>query len=83
MATKVEKNSEKSVKLLSNEKLGEKLYAEKVSFEEAVKQFCKYYKTKQNITDKKFVEARTKIYLRIAELRSKKSEEVTILNTEK
>lgn len=72
-----------TTKLLSNEKLGEKLYNEKVSFEESVKQFCKYYKTKQNITDKSFVTLRTKIYLRIAEKRATKKEEVQIINTEK
>lgn len=64
------KTTKKVDKLLSNEKLGEKLYKEKVSFDEAVKQFAKYYKTKQNITDKTFIKARTKIYLRIAELRA-------------
>ena len=60
----------KTEKLLSNEKLGEKLFTDGVTFDEAVKQFTKYYKVKQNVTDKAFIKARTKIYLRIAELRS-------------
>lgn len=63
---------EKTEKLLSNEKLGEKLFNEGITFDEAVKHFTKYYKVKQNITDKAFIKARTKIYLRIAELRAAK-----------
>lgn len=81
MATTV-KNSKKVVnttKLLSNEKLGELLYSKNVSFEEAVKQFTTYYKTKQNITDKTFIKLRTKIYLRIAEKRAQKSDEQKIM----
>ena len=87
MKTTNKTNSKKSTvattKLLSNEKLGEKLYNEKVSFEESVKQFLHYYKTKQNITDKTFVTLRTKIYLRIAEKRNTvKNEEVQTIMLE-
>ena len=59
-----------TTKLLSNEKLGEQLFNNKTSFEDSVKMFCKYYKTKQNIDDINFIKLRTKIYLRIAEKRS-------------
>lgn len=62
-----------SVKLLSNEALGEKLFSSNVTFNEAVKQFTKYYKLKQNVTDKQFIAARTKIYLRIAQIRHKRN----------
>lgn len=72
-----------TTKLLSNEKLGEQLFNNKTSFEESVKQFLHYYKTKQNITDKTFVTLRTKIYLRIAEKRSLvKNEEVQTIMLE-
>lgn len=85
MKTTNKTNSKKSTvvnnttKLLSNEKLGEKLFNEKVSFEESVKQFLHYYKVKQNITDKNFVTLRTKIYLRIAEKRSLKTTNVVCM----
>ncbi len=73
-STKVQNNT----KLLSNEKLGMLLYSKNVTFEEAVKQFTNYYKQKQNVTDKQFIKLRTKIYLRIAEKRSKLQHKLNI-----
>jgi len=62
--------STNTVKLLSNENLGKRLFETKRSFEESVKHFTHYYKVKQNVTDLNFIKLRTKIYLRIAEKRS-------------
>ena len=64
------KNNVNSVKLLSNENLGKRLFNTNRTFEQSVKIFTRYYKQKQNIDDKLFIFLRTKIYLRIAEKRS-------------
>lgn len=55
---------------LSNEKIGEKLYAEKASEQVVLNTFMKVYKDKKGITDKKFIKARANIYMAIAEKRA-------------
>ena len=51
----------------SNEALGERLLREKASQEAILNAFTAVYKQKKGVTDKKFVEARAAIYMRIAE----------------
>lgn len=68
----------KKERALSNEKLGEKLYAEKASEQVILNAFMKVYKEKKNITDKKFIQARANIYLSIAAKRAEAKKAVKV-----
>ncbi len=54
----------------SNEALGERLLKEKASQEQIIAAYTKVYKEKKGIVDKKFVEARAAIYMKIAAKRA-------------
>lgn len=54
----------------SNEALGERLLKEKADEATILAAYTKVYKTKSNITDKKFVAARAAIYMKIAKKRA-------------
>jgi len=51
----------------SNEAMALRLYKEKASQEAIVNAFTAVYKQKKGVTDKKFIESRAAIYMRIAE----------------
>ena len=54
----------------SNEALGERLLKEGAEQEAIIAAFTAVYKQKKGVTDKKFVEARAAIYMKIAEKRA-------------
>jgi len=54
----------------SNEAIGERLLKEKANEATILATFLKVYKTKSNITDKAFVQARANIYMKIAKKRA-------------
>jgi hypothetical protein len=54
----------------SNEEIGMRLLKEHASEQRILDTFTKVYKEKKGITDKKFVQARAHIYMKIAEKRA-------------
>jgi hypothetical protein len=61
---------EPTVRAESNEAIGERLLKEKANEATILATFTKVYKTKSNITDKKFIQARANIYMKIAKKRA-------------
>lgn len=61
---------EPTVRAESNEALGERLLKEKANESTILATFTKVYKSKSNITDKKFIQARANIYMGIAKKRA-------------